>query len=30
MAGYLELIALSKIYDTPNGPLPVVQDFNLD
>jgi nitrate/nitrite transport system ATP-binding protein len=30
MAGFLEMIALSKVYDTPTGPLPVVEDFNLE
>ena len=30
MAGFLETISLSKIYDTPSGPLPVVEDFNLE
>jgi nitrate ABC transporter ATP-binding subunit len=30
MASYLELISLAKIYDTPTGPLPVVEDFNLE
>lgn len=30
MPGYLELVALSKIYDTPTGPLPVVEDFNIE
>lgn len=30
MPGFLEAIALSKIYDTPTGPLPVVEDFNLE
>lgn len=30
MAGYLETIMLSKIYDTPNGPLPVVENFELE
>ena len=30
MAGFLETIGLSKIYDTPEGPLPVVEDFDLE
>lgn len=30
MAGYLETIGLSKIYDTPEGPLPVVEGFDLE
>jgi len=30
MAGYLETIRLSKSYDTPEGPLPVVQEFDLE
>jgi nitrate ABC transporter ATP-binding subunit len=30
MAGFLETIALSKIYETPSGPLPVVEDFELE
>jgi nitrate/nitrite transport system ATP-binding protein len=30
MAGYLETIKLSKIYDTPSGPLPVVECFELE
>jgi len=30
MAGYLEAIKLSKIYDTPSGPLPVVEEFELE
>lgn len=30
MAGYLEAIKLSKIYATPSGPLPVVEDFALE
>ena len=30
MSGYVEAIKLTKIYDTPSGPLPVVEDFNLE
>lgn len=30
MAGYLETIKLSKVYDTPDGPIPVVEDFELE
>ncbi|MEM9176296.1 MAG: nitrate ABC transporter ATP-binding protein [Myxococcota bacterium] len=30
MAGFLETVALSKVYDTPSGPLPVVEGFDLD
>jgi nitrate ABC transporter ATP-binding subunit len=30
MAGYLEAFHLSKIYDTPSGPLPVVEHFELE
>ena len=30
MSGFLEMISLSKVYDTPDGPLPVVEDFNLE
>lgn len=30
MAGFLETIALSKVYDTPDGPLPVVEGFELE
>lgn len=30
MAGYLETIQLTKIYDTPSGPLPVVEGFDLE
>ena len=30
MAGYVEAIKLSKVYDTPEGPLPVVEDFELE
>lgn len=30
MAGYLETIGLSKVYDTPEGPLPVVEGFELE
>jgi nitrate/nitrite transport system ATP-binding protein len=30
MAGYLEAFRLSKIYDTPTGPLPVVENFDLE
>jgi nitrate ABC transporter ATP-binding subunit len=30
MAGYVELFQVSKSFPTPAGPLPVVQDFNLN
>ena len=30
MAGFLETVALSKVYDTPDGPLPVVEGFELE
>ena len=30
MAGFLETVALTKVYDTPSGPLPVVEGFDLD
>ncbi len=30
MSGYLEMFKLSKIYDTPSGPLPVVEQFDLE
>ena len=30
MAGYLEAFELTKIYDTPSGPLPVVEGFGLE
>ena len=30
MSGYLEMFKLSKIYDTPSGPLPVVESFDLE
>jgi len=30
MPGFLEAIQLSKVYDTPNGPLPVVENFELE
>lgn len=30
MSGFLETVALSKIYDTPSGPLPVVENFELE
>lgn len=30
MVGYLETIGLSKVYDTPEGPLPVVEGFELE
>ncbi len=30
MPGFLETIKLSKIYDTPDGPLPVVEDFEFE
>lgn len=30
MAGFVEAIKLSKVYDTPSGPLPVVEDFDLE
>jgi nitrate ABC transporter ATP-binding subunit len=30
MAGYLEAFNLTKIYDTPSGPLPVVEGFELE
>lgn len=30
MAGYLETIKLSKVYDTPDGLLPVVEEFDLE
>ena len=30
MSGYLEMFKLSKIYDTPSGPLPVVEGFDLE
>ena len=29
MAGFLETIGLSKVYDTPSGPLPVVEGFDV-
>ena len=30
MAGFLEAISLSKVYDTPGGPLPVVEGFEFE
>lgn len=30
MAGFLETIKLSKVYVTPDGPLPVVEEFDLE
>jgi nitrate ABC transporter ATP-binding subunit len=30
MSGFLETIKLSKIYETPDGPLPVVEEFDLE